>query len=131
MGRLQRPLWQMFPDSARIVTEARQLSPTAIRSFNEELSAMVVLGFDAVGSLRTITALTNYVNGFILQEQSARRPTTREPVPPDSLAELLSEGQTAPLLVAFAEGGSPYNEESFEYGLAALIEGCAAALKRR
>lgn len=92
---------------------------------------MVALGFDPVQALRTITALTNYVNGFILQEQSARRPTTHEPVPRDSLVELLSEGQTAPLLVAFAEGGSPYNEESFEYGLQALIEGCAAALNRR
>ena len=92
---------------------------------------MMVLGFDAVQALHTITALTNYVNGFILAEQSTQPPTTHEPVPSDALAELLSAGQTAPLLVAFAEGGSPYNEASFEYGLAALIEGCAAAFNRR
>lgn len=117
-----------YPDSARIVTEARQLSPATIRAFNEELQAMVALGFDPVQALRTITALTNYVNGFVLQEQSSRQPTTNEPVTPDSIAELVSGGYTAPLLVAFAQGGSPYNEESFEYGLQALIEGCAAAL---
>jgi TetR/AcrR family tetracycline transcriptional repressor len=120
-----------YPDSARIVAGARQLSPAAIRAFNEELEAMVALGFDPVQALRTITALTNYVNGFILQEQSSRQPTTNGPVTRDSIAELLSEGYTAPLLVAFAEGGSPYNEEPFEYGLQALIEGCAAALNRR
>lgn len=120
-----------YPDSARIITEARQLSPAAIRAFNEELSAMVALGFDPVQALRTITALTNYVNGFILQEQSSRPPATPEPVSRDTLAELLSEEQTAPFLVALAEGGSPYNEASFEYGLQALIEGCAAALNRR
>ncbi len=120
-----------YPDSARIVTEAQQLSPATIRAFNEELEAMVALGFDPVQALRTITALTNYVNGFILQEQSSRQPATNGPVSHDSLAALLSEGHTAPLLVAFAEGGSPYNEASFEYGLQALIEGCAAALKRR
>ena len=120
-----------YPDSARIVAGARQLSPAAIRAFNEELQAMVALGFDSVQALRTITALTNYVNGFILQEQSSRQPATNEPVTRDSIAELLSEGHAAPLLVAFAEGGSPYNEESFEYGLQALIEGCAAALNRR
>ncbi|HEX8037134.1 MAG TPA: TetR/AcrR family transcriptional regulator C-terminal domain-containing protein [Ktedonobacterales bacterium] len=120
-----------YPDSARIVTEARQLSPATIRAFNAELQAMVALGFDPVQALRTITALTNYVNGFILQEQSSRQPATNVPVPRDGLAELLSEGDAAPLLVAFAEGGSPYNEESFEYGLQALIEGCAAALHRR
>jgi TetR/AcrR family tetracycline transcriptional repressor len=119
-----------YPDSARIVAEARQLSPAAIHAFNEELEAMVALGFDAVQALRTITALTNYVNGFILQEQSARQSTTNGPVPRNSLAELLSEERTTPLFVAFAEGGSPYNEASFEYGLQALIEGCAAALNR-
>ena len=120
-----------YPDSARIVTEAQQLSPTAIRAFNEELEALVALGFDPVQALRTITALTNYVNGFILQEQSSQQFTTHGPVPRDALAELLSERQTAPLLVALAEGGSPYNEASFEYGLQALIEGCAVALNRR
>lgn len=120
-----------YPDSARIIMEARQLSPAAIRAFNEELSAMVVLGFDPVQALRTVTALTNYANGFILQEQSSRPPATPEPVSRDTLAELLSEEQTAPLLVALVEGGSPYNEASFEYGLQALIEGCAAALHRR
>lgn len=119
-----------YPDSARIVTEAQQLSPAAIRAFNEELEAMVALGFAPVQALHTITALTNYVNGFILQEQSSRQPATHGPSTRDYLAELLSERLAAPLLVAFAEGGSPYNEASFEYGLQALIEGCAAALNR-
>jgi TetR/AcrR family tetracycline transcriptional repressor len=119
-----------YPDSARIVAGARQLSSTAIRAFNEELEAMVALGFDSVQALRTITALTNYVNGFILQEQSSRQPTTYEPVTRDALAALLGEGHAAPLLVAFAAGGSPYNEASFEYGLQALIEGCAALNRR-
>jgi TetR/AcrR family tetracycline transcriptional repressor len=120
-----------YPDSARIVARAQQLSPATIRAFNEELEAMVALGFDPVQALRTITALTNYVNGFILQEQSSPQPTTNRPVTRDSLAALLSKGHAAPLLVAFAEGGSPYNEASFEYGLQALIEGCAAALNLR
>jgi TetR/AcrR family tetracycline transcriptional repressor len=120
-----------YPDSARIVTMAQQLSPSTIRSFNEELQAMVALGFDPVQALRTITALTNYVNGFILQEQSSQQPAANPPATPESISELLSEGNAAALLVAFAEGGSPYSEESFEYGLQALIEGCAAAMNRR
>jgi TetR/AcrR family tetracycline transcriptional repressor len=130
-ARAYRTSLLAYPDSARIVAEARQLSPAAIRAFNEELQAMVDLGFDPVQALRTITALTNYVNGFILQEQSSRQHATHGSVPRDALAALLSERQTTPLLVAFAEGGSPYNEASFEYGLQALIEGCAAASLRR
>jgi TetR/AcrR family tetracycline transcriptional repressor len=129
-ARAYRTSLLVYPDSARIVARAQQLSPTAICAFNEELEAMVALGFDAVQALRTITALTNYVNGFILQEQSSRQPTAQEPVTRDALAALFSAGHAAPLLVAFAEGGSPYSEASFEYGLHALIEGCAAALKR-
>ena len=129
--RAYRTTLLAYPDSARIIAEAQQVSFATIRAFNEELEAMVALGFDPVQALRTITALSNYANGFILQEQSARRPATQRSVTRDALAELLSEGQMAPLLVAFAEGGSPYNEASFEYGLQALIEGCAVALNRR
>lgn len=128
--RAYRTTLLAYPDSARIIAEAQQVSLTTIRAFNEELEAMVTLGFDPVQALRTITALSNYANGFILQEQNWRQPATHGPVTRDTLAELLSEGHAAPLLVAFAEGGSPYNEASFEYGLHALIEGCAAALNR-
>lgn len=118
-----------YPDSARIVTLAQKLSHAAICAFNEELQAMVALGFDPVQALRTITALTNYANGFILQEQSVRQTVTGDSVSNDLLMGLLSEGDAAPLVIAFAEGGNPYSEESFEYGLQALIEGSAVALK--
>lgn len=129
-GHAYRTSLLAYRDSARIVTEAQALSPATIQSLNEELQAMVDLGFDAVQALRTITALTNYVDGFVLQEQSSRQPAANRPVTPESLAELFGEGKAAPLLVAFAQGGSPYSEESFAYGLHALIEGCAAALHR-
>jgi TetR/AcrR family tetracycline transcriptional repressor len=127
--RTYRKTLLAYPDSARIVTLAQQLSPSTIRAFNEELQAMVALGFDPVQALRTITALTNYANGFILQEQSARQPVTNDSVPNDLLTGLLSEGDATPLATVFVEGGSPYSEESFEYGLQALIKGCAAILK--
>jgi TetR/AcrR family transcriptional regulator, tetracycline repressor protein len=129
--RAYRTTLLAYPDSARIVTEAQQVSLTTFRAFNESLQAMVALGFDPVQALRTITALSNYVHGFILQEQSTQQPATHGSVTRDALAELLSEGHAAPLLVAFAQGGNPYNEASFEYGLQALIEGCAVALNRR
>jgi len=129
-ARAYRASLLAYPDSARIVARAQQLSPAAIRALNEELAAMVDFGFDAVGALRTISALTNYINGFILQEQSPRQSMTNGPVTRDSLAELLGEGHAAPLLVAFAERGNSYNEASFEYGLQAFIEGCAVGLKR-
>lgn len=129
-ARAYRASLLAYRDSARIVTEAQALSPATIQSLNEELQAMVDLGFDPVQALRTITAITNYVDGFVLQEQSSRQPEANSPITPESLAELFHEGKTSPLLVAFTQGGSPYSEESFEYGLYALIEGCDAALHR-
>ena len=138
-ARAYRASLLTYRDSARIVTEAQQLSPATIQALNEELQAMVDIGFDPVQALRTITALTNYIDGFVLQEQSSQQPAAASsgagsptsPITPESIAPLLSEGKASPLLVAFAQGGSPYSEESFEYGLRALIEGCAAALGRR
>ena len=130
-ARAYRASLLAYRDSARIVTEAQQLSLATLQSLNDELQAMVNLGFDPVQALRTITALTNYVDGFVLQEQSSRQPSANHPVTPESLAAFFREGKAAPLLVAFAQGGSPYSEESFEYGLRALIEGCATELGRR
>lgn len=130
-ARAYRTSLLAYRDSARIVTEAQTLSPATIQTFNEELQAMVNLGFDPVQALRTITAITNYVDGFVLQEQSSRQPAANNPVTPESIAALLRDGQASPLLLAFAQGGSPYSEESFEYGLRALIDGCGTALIRR
>jgi TetR/AcrR family tetracycline transcriptional repressor len=90
---------------------------------------MLELGFDAVMALRTITAVTNYVNGFVLQEQSTHKPSAATPTLTfEMIGELLPDGYHAPLLVAFAQGGSPYSEDSFEFGLQALIYGVAMAL---
>lgn len=129
-ARAYRASLLAYPDSVRIVARAQQLSPDAIRALNEELAAMVDRGFEAVQALRTISALTNYVNGFILQEQNPRQSTTTGPVTRDALAALLGEGDAAPLLVVFAEMGSAFNEASFEYGLQAFIDGCAVSLER-
>ncbi|SNT47495.1 transcriptional regulator, TetR family [Streptosporangium subroseum] len=135
-------------DGARIVANAARLSPATLRTFDEELTAMVGHGFTPLLALRTITALTHYTNGAVLQEQATRQeriegqesadgPADRTEGqesadgPQDriaALAEMLDGGMEATLLVAFREGGGSFGEETFEYGLRALIDGTAAAL---
>jgi TetR/AcrR family tetracycline transcriptional repressor len=91
---------------------------------------MLNCGFAPVLALHTITALTNYVTGFVLREQTER------PIDPGmspaarlaALAQLLEGGVSAPLLVAIRDGGSPLGEQAFEHGLTALIDGTAVAL---
>lgn len=140
-------------DGARIVANAARLSPATLRTFDEELTAMVGHGFTPLLALRTITALTHYTNGAVLQEQANRQePADRQrrtdgqeradsqgqtdgrehdDAPPDPLAplaEMLDRGTEATLLMALREGGGSLGEGAFEHGLRALIDGTAAAL---
>jgi TetR/AcrR family tetracycline transcriptional repressor len=119
-------------DGARLVATARRLSPAAITSFNEELTAMLGFGFTPVLALRTITALSNYVTGCVLREQTGG-PERADAPHGDvaALAGLPGAGASSPLVVAIREGGSPAGDEAFGFGLRALIDGAAAALARK
>jgi TetR/AcrR family transcriptional regulator, tetracycline repressor protein len=119
-------------DGARIVAAAAALSPATVRAFDRELTAMVGCGFTPVLALRTIAALTRYVNGFVLQEQTERQGAAAPPADQlAALAGLLDGGMSATLLVAIREGGSSLSEEAFEYGVRALIDGTTSALARQ
>ncbi|GAA3219084.1 TetR/AcrR family transcriptional regulator C-terminal domain-containing protein [Nonomuraea helvata] len=116
-------------DGARIVADAAWLSPATVRTFNDELTAMVDRGFTPVLALRTITAISQYVTGFVLQEQA--RPGRQAEQPSDPLAALsgLLDGDTsAPLLVAIRDGARTTGDDAFEHGLRVLIDGTIAAL---
>ncbi|MFC4534333.1 TetR/AcrR family transcriptional regulator C-terminal domain-containing protein [Sphaerisporangium dianthi] len=139
-------------DGARLVATARTLNPGTIRLFEQELSAMVGLGFTPVLALHTITALSHYVTGFVLQEQSDRRdpqpqasdrrdpqphaPDGRDPQPQRQSEESAAASGGFPddvpvtLLAAIREGGGPCGEGAFDHGLRSLIDGSAAALAR-
>jgi TetR/AcrR family transcriptional regulator, tetracycline repressor protein len=93
-------------DGARIVMQSTTRSPSTIAAFEEELAALVDRGFTPAGALRTISAITFYVNGFVLQAQ------TGPPGPPPDLAS------TPTLAEALRTRG-----DLFEHGLQALING--------
>ena len=120
-------------DGARIVATAAWLSPSTIRTFDEELSAMVRLGFTPALALNTIAAISRYVTGFVLQEQTTR-PTggsaeaTAPPDPLGAVAALLEGGADATLLQAIRQAGPPLSEAAFDHGLRLLINGTEKAL---
>jgi TetR/AcrR family tetracycline transcriptional repressor len=116
-------------DGARLVATARWLSRATIKTFDQELTAMVDRGFTPVLALRTVAALSRYVTGFVLQEQTERQEDAATPADQlTALAELLDRGTSATLLTAIRDGGNPLGEEAFEHGLRALIDGTAVAL---
>lgn len=105
-------------DGARVVSAAVR-GGDAVRHFERELAAMVERGFTPVQALRTITTLSHYINGHVLQEQAVTAATERGENP--DLSEL-------PTLAAAVRSGSPIGDEVFEYGLTTLIRGTEAQL---
>ena len=102
-------------DGARVVSAAVRGSE-AVRHFETELAAMAGLGFTPLQALRTITTLSHYINGHVLQEQAA----VELPERPD-LSHL-------PTLAAGLRLGVPIGDEAFEYGLDVLIAGTESRL---
>ncbi|SDI28563.1 TetR/AcrR family transcriptional regulator C-terminal domain-containing protein [Nonomuraea jiangxiensis] len=133
-ARAYRASLAAYRDGARVVTNARALSPATIQAFEEELTAMVERGFTPVLALRTVATLSQYVNGFVLQEQSA---PDAPAVPPSALLEdagrstlVTAVRETGTLRAALLDGGGSGGEQTFEHGLQVLIDGTAAALAR-
>ena len=118
-GRAYRRSLLAHRDGARVVASARRASPS-VHLFEEELAAMVERGFTPLLALRTITALANYINGFVLQEQADVLPA--DPADVSLLARLPT------LAAAIEQGGFPLAEESFEHGLTVLITGTEALM---
>lgn len=117
-------------DGARIVATAAWLTPATIRMFDTELAALVAHGFSPGLAFRTMTVLTQYVNGFVLQEQAV---PGKHAVPPSDLlaavADLLDGDTAAPLLIALRGGISTIGDEAFEHGLRLLISGTSTLLE--
>jgi TetR/AcrR family transcriptional regulator, tetracycline repressor protein len=119
-------------DGARLIATARELSPETIKTFDQELTAMVDRGFTPILALHTVAALSRYVTGFVLQEQTERQENAAAPAAQlAALAQLLDRGTSATLHTALRQGGNPLGEQAFEHGLRALIDGTAAALARQ
>jgi TetR/AcrR family transcriptional regulator, tetracycline repressor protein len=99
-------------DGARVVASAVR-GGEAVRHFEEELAAMVERGFTPVQALRTITALSHYINGHVLQEQAV---VGAQPAERPDLSEL-------PTLAAALAAASPIGDDVFAYGLRVFIAG--------
>jgi TetR/AcrR family tetracycline transcriptional repressor len=81
---------------------------------------MVERGFTPLLALRTITALSHYINGHVLQEQAVSATTADRGERPDLSA--------LPTLAAALQAGSPLGDEVFEHGLTTFIQGTEAVL---
>jgi len=126
-ARSVRSSYLRYREGARLVANARRLGPAVLQLLEAELEAMVAASFTPALALRTIGALSHYVTGFVLQEQSVGasgevRSRT------EGLSPEVDVTAFPLLLTAIRLGGSPVGDEAFEHGVQALIAGTEAAL---
>jgi AcrR family transcriptional regulator len=112
-------------DGALVVSRADQLSPSTLVSFEQELRAMIDRGFPAELALRTITTVSQYTTGFLLQEQ-ARPAAGSASARAATLGDLL--GQDSALLAAVHSGVTTVDDDAFEHGIGVIIAGTERAL---
>ena len=117
-----RQAFLRYPDGARLVANARLSAATLVR-LNAELEALAACGFSPLAARRTISTVTHYTHGFVLQEQ-----TVRPPAPPAEVAALLEQlagGPASPLMQAVAASAAAGGDAAFAEGVEAIIQGTA------
>ncbi|QVQ53972.1 TetR/AcrR family transcriptional regulator C-terminal domain-containing protein [Spiractinospora alimapuensis] len=123
-GREYRAALLRHRDGARVVSTAHTLTPDTLTRFDEELAALVAAGFSPSSALRTITVLSQFVTGHVLQEQAER--------PEDSAARALErqspDDPLATLAAALRDSGGTAGKNAFEHGLRVLVAGTAAVV---
>ncbi|MFC4120883.1 TetR/AcrR family transcriptional regulator C-terminal domain-containing protein [Nonomuraea zeae] len=108
-------------DGARLVTGSNPGQGVA-RGFEAELKILVGLGFTPAQGLHTISALSHYTLGFVLNEQAQRERQVR------GATHDLDAYADFPLTVAGVRaGGAPTSDEAYAYGLRLIIGGLTAA----
>ncbi|MFI7448497.1 TetR/AcrR family transcriptional regulator C-terminal domain-containing protein [Nonomuraea sp. NPDC049714] len=88
------------------------------------LESLERAGFPPREALRGLLTLSNYVNGFVLEEQASPPQGQRENL--DTAHQWLAGHPH--LLEVFLESGHPQGEETFEHGLSLILEGMRARL---
>jgi TetR/AcrR family transcriptional regulator, tetracycline repressor protein len=102
------------------------LDPSTLRTFDEELRAMTDRGFSPALALRTITTLSQYITGFLLQEQAERPETGSASERATALRGLL--GEESAMLAAIRAGATIIGDDAFEHGLTLIIQGVRQAV---
>ncbi|WP_436762929.1 TetR/AcrR family transcriptional regulator C-terminal domain-containing protein [Streptosporangium sp. V21-05] len=121
--RDQRRVLNSHRDAARLFTGARPGLNT-LPVLQSALESLERAGFSPREALRGLFTLSNYVSGFVLEEQAN---------PPQDARENLETAHRwlagyPHLLAVFMESGHPQSEDTFEHGLSLILEGMRARL---
>ncbi|MFE3452501.1 TetR/AcrR family transcriptional regulator C-terminal domain-containing protein [Nonomuraea sp. NPDC059194] len=122
--RDQRRVLTSRRDAARLFSGARP-GPNTLPILEVALESLEGVGFPPREALRALLTLSTYVTGFILEEQANPPRDPHEDL--DQATQWLAGHPR--LLAAFTASGHPQGEETFEHGLALILEGIRARLQ--
>ncbi|MER5419135.1 TetR/AcrR family transcriptional regulator C-terminal domain-containing protein [Streptosporangium roseum] len=121
--RDQRRMLNAHRDAARLFVGARP-GPSALPILQTALESLQRAGFAPREALRGLFTLGHYVSGFVLEEQADHPRGPGEDL--DQARRWLADHLG--LFEAVAQSGHPQGEETFEHGLAMILEGMRAHL---
>ncbi|WP_433517325.1 TetR/AcrR family transcriptional regulator C-terminal domain-containing protein [Nonomuraea sp. CA-143628] len=118
-ARGSRAILNSHRDGARLAAGTRS-SPEVFAMVERAVEALELAGFTVADAARGLFAVSNYVAGFVLEEQADRtRPDTDE-LGPD-MAEF--QARYPRIMAALLAEGDPQGDNSFEAGLALVLDG--------
>jgi TetR/AcrR family tetracycline transcriptional repressor len=120
-ARAYRASVRSHRDGALVVASVSHLYLSTLTTFEQELRAMTDRGFSPALALRTITTLSQYTTGFLMQEQARRSDAGSAPERAAALVTLL--GEDSAILAAVRSGATIIGDDAFEHGIRLIIEG--------
>jgi TetR/AcrR family tetracycline transcriptional repressor len=99
------------------------------------IERLVAAGFTPVESFRSLVAIDTHVTGFVTEEQAEERCNSdegwTEKQDMEAYEALATDGRFPLTASALRDGGDPNGPDTFEHGLAMLIDGMRAILGGR
>jgi TetR/AcrR family tetracycline transcriptional repressor len=121
-------------DGARVTSGNRPVA-AVFPTVESAIERLVAAGFTPLESFRSLVAIDTYVTGFVTEEQAEERRNADEGWTSEqdraAYEALTADGRFPLMAAALREGGDPNGPDTFEHGLAMLIDGMRAILRGR
>jgi TetR/AcrR family tetracycline transcriptional repressor len=118
-------------DGARVASGNRPVA-AMFPTVESAIERLVAAGFTPLQSMRSMVAIDTYVTGFVTEEQAEERRNREEGWTPEqdraAYEALAADGRFPLMAAALRDGGDPNGPDTFEHGLAMLIDGMRAML---
>ncbi|WP_214320199.1 TetR/AcrR family transcriptional regulator C-terminal domain-containing protein [Nonomuraea sediminis] len=123
-----RNMLNSYRDGARVAAGTRP-SPELFAMIEGMVASLEKAGFDATDALLGVFAISNYVDGFVVEEQADRgRSDPEDSEGPD--LEMMTAAYPR-LMAALSRLGDPQGDRSFEEGLQLVLDGMQERLRRQ